>query len=109
MREGHGMTPIEWLHDIDFLGPRTLLGHAIIVGGSSWANFPAADVRLLADTDTSVAHAVWEFARRGIAMESFGKYLRSGVDMTLGTASDATPMASLPSYIPPFTNDEPLH
>jgi cytosine/adenosine deaminase-related metal-dependent hydrolase len=32
-----------------------------------------------------VAHAVWVFARRGIAMESFGKYLRAGVNMALGT------------------------
>jgi 5-methylthioadenosine/S-adenosylhomocysteine deaminase len=85
MTRRHGMTPIEWLHEIGFLGPRTLLGHAIIVGGSSWANYPAEDIRLLADTDTSVAHAVWVFARRGIAMESFGTYLRAGVNMALGT------------------------
>jgi 5-methylthioadenosine/S-adenosylhomocysteine deaminase len=85
MTRRHGMTPIEWLHAIGFLGPRTILGHAIIVGGSSWANYPADDIRLLADTGTSVAHAVWVFARRGIAMESFGKYLRAGVNMALGT------------------------
>jgi 5-methylthioadenosine/S-adenosylhomocysteine deaminase len=85
MTRRHGLTPIEWLRDIGFLGPRTLLGHAIIVGGSSWANYPADDLRILADTGTSVAHAVWVFARRGIAMESFGKYLRAGVNMTLGT------------------------
>jgi 5-methylthioadenosine/S-adenosylhomocysteine deaminase len=85
MTRRHGMTPIEWLHDIGFLGPRTLLGHAIIIGGSSWANYPADDIRLLADTGSSVAHAVWVFARRGIAMESFGKYLRAGVNMALGT------------------------
>jgi 5-methylthioadenosine/S-adenosylhomocysteine deaminase len=85
MTRRHGMTPIEWLREIGFLGPRTLLGHAIIVGGSSWANYPADDIRLLADTGTSVAHAVWVFARRGIAMESFGKYVRAGVNMALGT------------------------
>ena len=85
MTRRHGLTPIEWLRDIGFLGPRTLLGHAIIIGGSSWANYPADDVRILADTGTSVAHAAWVFARRGIAMESFGKYLRAGVNMALGT------------------------
>ena len=85
MTRRHGLTPIEWLHEIGFLGPRTVLGHAIIIGGSSWANYPANDIRLLADTGTSVAHAVWVFARRGIAMESFGKYLRAGVNMALGT------------------------
>jgi 5-methylthioadenosine/S-adenosylhomocysteine deaminase len=85
MTRRHGMTPIEWLQDVGFLGPRTLLGHAIIVGGSSWANYAADDIRILADTGTSVAHAVWVFARRGIAMESFGKYSRAGVNMALGT------------------------
>jgi 5-methylthioadenosine/S-adenosylhomocysteine deaminase len=85
MTRRHGLTPIEWLRDIGFLGPRTLLGHAIIIGGSSWANYPADDIRILADTGTSVAHAAWVFARRGIAMESFGKYLRAGVNMALGT------------------------
>jgi cytosine/adenosine deaminase-related metal-dependent hydrolase len=85
MTRRHGMTPIEWLRDLDFLGPRTILGHAIIIGGSTWANYAADDIRLLADTGTSVAHAVWVFARRGIALESFGKYLRAGVNMALGT------------------------
>ncbi|MBI3977946.1 MAG: amidohydrolase family protein [Chloroflexi bacterium] len=85
MTRRHGLTPIEWLNEIGFLGPRTILGHAIIVGGSSWANYAADDVRILADTGTSVAHAVWVFARRGIAMESFGKYLRAGVNVALGT------------------------
>jgi 5-methylthioadenosine/S-adenosylhomocysteine deaminase len=85
MTRRHGLTPIEWLRDIGFLGPRTLLGHAIIIGGSSWANYPADDIQILADTGTSVAHAVWVFARRGIAMESFGKYVRAGVNMALGT------------------------
>jgi cytosine/adenosine deaminase-related metal-dependent hydrolase len=85
MTRRHGLTPIEWLREIGFLGPRTLLGHAIIIGGSSWANYPAEDIRILADTGTSVAHAAWVFARRGIAMESFGKYVRAGVNMALGT------------------------
>ena len=85
MTRRHGMTPIEWLRNLDFLGPRTILGHAIIIGGSSWANYPADDLRILAATGTSVAHAVWVFARRGMAMESFGRYLRAGINMALGT------------------------
>jgi cytosine/adenosine deaminase-related metal-dependent hydrolase len=81
----HGRTPIEWLSDIGFLGPDVILGHAIIPGGSSWANYHADDVGILADTRTNVAHAVWVFARRGIAMESFARYLARGVNMTLAT------------------------
>ena len=33
----------------------------------------------------SVAHAVWVFARRGVAMESFARYRAAGVNMSLGT------------------------
>ncbi len=81
----HGRTPIEWLGDIGFLGENVLLGHAILPGGSSWTNYHADDIGLLADTGTAVAHCAWVFARRGIAMESFARYLERGVRMSLGT------------------------
>ena len=41
----HGKTPIAWLNDLGVLGDNTVLGHAIIVGGSSWTNYPAGDVK----------------------------------------------------------------
>src|SRR5215831_3174069 len=81
----HGKTPIAWLAELGFLGPRTILGHAIIVGGSSWTNHPAGDVRIMGDAGCSVAHAVWVFARRGVPMESFARYREAGVNMSLGT------------------------
>src|SRR5437773_3315937 len=81
----HGKTPIAWLGDLGVLGPNAILGHAIVTGGSSWTNYPAGDVAIMADTGCSVAHAVWVFARRGIVMESFGAYRRAGVNMSLGT------------------------
>ena len=93
MTRRHGMTPIEWLREIGFLGPDVILGHAIIVGGGSWANYQADDVGILADTATNVAHAVWVFARRGIAMESFARYLARGVNMTIAT--DTAPQSMI--------------
>jgi 5-methylthioadenosine/S-adenosylhomocysteine deaminase len=81
----HGRTPIEWLRDIGFLGPDVILGHAIIVAGGSWANYHGDDIAILAESGASVAHAAWVFARRGIAMESFPRYLARGVTMTIGT------------------------
>lgn len=85
MTRRNGCTPIEWLRDIGFLGPDVILGHAIMPGGSSWTNYHADDVGILADTGTNVAHAAWVFARRGIAMESFARYLERGVNMTIAT------------------------
>ena len=81
----HGKTPIAWMQELGVLGPNTILGHAIIVGGSSWTNYPAGDVTIMADSGCSVAHAVWVFARRGVAMESFAKYRAAGINMSLGT------------------------
>ncbi len=85
MTRRNGCTPIEWLEKIGFLGPDVILGHAIMPGGSSWTNYHADDIGILADTGTNVAHAVWVFARRGIAMESFSRYLARGVNMTIAT------------------------
>jgi len=89
----HGRTPIEWLTDIGFLGPDVILGHAIVLGGGSWANYYADDLALLAASGANVAHCVWVFARRGIAMESFARYTEAGVNMTLGT--DTCPQSML--------------
>src|SRR5687767_12222535 len=81
----HGKTPIAWLDELGVLDQHTILGHAIIIGGSSWTNYPAGDVQLMAESGCSVAHAVWVFARRGILMESFALYRTAGVNMALGT------------------------
>lgn len=92
MLRRHGTTPIGWLSDIGALGPRTILGHAIIVGGSSWANYPPGDLELMAASGCSVAHAPWVFARRGIAMESFARYQAAGINLALGTDTNPQSM-----------------
>jgi cytosine/adenosine deaminase-related metal-dependent hydrolase len=89
----HGKTPVAWMHELGVLGPNTILGHAIIIGGSSWTNYPAGDLALMGDAGCSVAHAVWVFARRGVAMESFARYRKAGVNMSLGT--DTNPQSVL--------------
>src|SRR3954447_2261500 len=93
MTRRHGKTPLEWLESIGFLGPNVILGHAIILAGGSWANYAGDDVSILAATGSNVAHCVWVFARRGIAMESFARYTAAGVNMTLGT--DTAPQSMI--------------
>jgi len=88
----NGVTPIRWLSDIGVLGPNVILGHAIIVGGSSWSNYPGGDIAVMADSGCSVAHAPWVFARRGIAMESFARYQAAGIAMSLGTDTNPQSM-----------------
>jgi 5-methylthioadenosine/S-adenosylhomocysteine deaminase len=93
MVQRHGMTPVEWLESIEFLSDWNILGHVIIVAGSSWSQYAGDDLAVLARHGASVAHCVWVFARRGIAMESFPAYMRRGVNMTLGT--DTSPQSMI--------------
>jgi cytosine/adenosine deaminase-related metal-dependent hydrolase len=85
MLQRHGTTPIAWLAGLGVLGENTILGHAIIVGGSSWTNYPAGDVGIMAESGCSVAHAPWVFMRRGMLLESFALYRQAGVNVALGT------------------------
>jgi len=89
----HGCSPVEWLHQLGFLGDNVLLGHVIMPAGSSWVNYQGDDLQLLADTGTNVAHSVWVFARRGIAMESYARYLDQGINMILG--ADTCPQSMI--------------
>jgi len=86
----HGKTPIQWAYEIGILGPDTMLGHALFLDTHSWIRWwTETDLKLIAETGSSVAHCPTPFARYGQIMENFGDYLRAGVNMGLGT--DATP------------------
>jgi cytosine/adenosine deaminase-related metal-dependent hydrolase len=95
MTRRHGRTPVEWLADIGFLGPRTVLGHAIFISGNSWVNFAGDDLGLLASSGTSVSYNAWCFIRRGLVMESFPEYVAAGVNLCLGT--DTAPQSMIES------------
>ena len=82
----HGLTPVQWASRIGILGPRMTLGHAIFVDSHSWLrHWTADDIRLLADSGTSVAHCPSPFARYGHALENFGRYRAAGINIGIGT------------------------
>jgi 5-methylthioadenosine/S-adenosylhomocysteine deaminase len=82
----HGKTPIQWAHEIGILGPNTILGHALFIDTHSWIRWwTETDLKLIAETGSSVAHCPTPFARYGQIMENFGDYLRAGINMGLGT------------------------
>jgi cytosine/adenosine deaminase-related metal-dependent hydrolase len=95
MTRRHARTPIEWLADIGFLSPKTLIGHGLFVTGSSWTNFHGDDLGLLADSGSTVVYNPWVFARNGIAMETYERYQARGVRVCLGT--DTTTQSMLHS------------
>ncbi|MBT5414065.1 MAG: amidohydrolase family protein [Rhodospirillaceae bacterium] len=86
MTDRHGKTPIQWAADLGVLGPGSSLGHAIFIDEHSWVHWPThEDLGILAETGTAVAHCPTVFSRYGHQLEDFGRYLRAGVTMGLGT------------------------
>lgn len=84
----HGLTPVSMLHELGFLGPEVILGHALYTAGHSQIAFPYGDdLAKLAETGATVAHCPLVFARRGLHLESFQRYLDAGVPMAMGTDS----------------------
>lgn len=83
----HGVSPIRWLYDLGVLGPKTIIGHGIFLDdhpSTQWGS-QSEDLALLAETGTTVAHCPTVFWRRGMALQDFGRYLRAGVNMGIGT------------------------
>jgi cytosine/adenosine deaminase-related metal-dependent hydrolase len=94
MLRRHGRTPIGFLADVGLLDRNLIIGHGLFTSGHSWLAYPDdGDLRLLAESGATVAHCPWVFGRRGIAMESFARYLAAGVHMSLGT--DTFPQSML--------------
>jgi 5-methylthioadenosine/S-adenosylhomocysteine deaminase len=90
MVKRHGVTPIRHALDIGILGPTSIIGHAILPDTHSWIHWwTKEDIKLLAYAGCSVAHCPTPFARYGILMESFGAYVRAGINVGIGT--DTTP------------------
>jgi cytosine/adenosine deaminase-related metal-dependent hydrolase len=84
--EQHGKTPIELLHSIGFLKPRTGLGHCVFHNRHSWSHYPYGDdLGRLADSGTTVVHAPYKYAKMGITFESFARYRERGINIAIGT------------------------
>ena len=82
----HGKSSIEYLNDIGFLDHKTLIPHTIYSSGySKIRDLSDSDQQILVNTGTSVIHCPLVYARSGIALESFGRYVRLGVNLCLGT------------------------
>lgn len=82
----HDCTPIEYMHRLGFLGPRTIIGHAVFTDEHPWLVWPRkADLRLMAESGTSVAHCPTVFARDASMMHHLGAYMDAGVNIAIGT------------------------
>jgi 5-methylthioadenosine/S-adenosylhomocysteine deaminase len=74
------------LSEIGFLRHDVLLGHCVFHTRHSWAHYPYVDdLKLLADSGASVAHAPYKYAKMGIMLESLERYRQLGINVALGT------------------------
>lgn len=90
----HALTPIAYLQRLGFLGSGTVIGHAVFTDEHPWLHWPTrTDLRALASTGTTVAHAPTVFARDGTLLHDLGRYARAGVRFGIGT--DTHPHAML--------------
>jgi len=84
--EKHGVTPIQYLKDLGFLGPKTGIPHANFIAGYSETEAGEGDdIKILNETDTTVIHCPVIMGRRGSGLESFAKYKRAEVNIAIGT------------------------
>lgn len=82
----YGRTPVELLADAELLGPRTVLGHCIMVSGHPQAHYPDGhDLDLMAAAQASVAHCPVSLGRRGMHLHHLSGYLARGINVGLGT------------------------
>jgi 5-methylthioadenosine/S-adenosylhomocysteine deaminase len=82
----HGKTPIQWMADIGVMGDRTIIGHGIFLDHHPWVHWSTRkDLDVLANAGATVAHCPTVFMRRGIALQTFGGYIRHGINMGIGT------------------------
>lgn len=79
-------TPVELLDDAGLLGPRTTLGHCIMVSGHPQAHYPdGRDLDLIAAAKANVAHCPVSLGRRGMHLHHLSGYLARGINVGLGT------------------------
>lgn len=82
----HGKTPVELLLSLGVLSPRSIIGHGIFLDSHTSSHWPATgDMETLVESGTTVAHCPVVFHRRGIALQTFGRYVAQGVNMGIGT------------------------
>jgi cytosine/adenosine deaminase-related metal-dependent hydrolase len=84
----YGRTPVEFMHDTGLLGPNLIIGHLWGIAGHPLLAYPAVgggDLALLAETGTTVSHDPVVFVKRGNRMHSHSKYLKAGVNVSIGT------------------------
>ena len=93
----HGKTPIEWLESIGVLGPDLVIAHGIFLSDHPQIHYPHAnDFERLRDSGAAVAHCPTVFARRGMALNTIGRYMDAGITVGIAVRESRDPALRVP-------------
>ncbi len=83
----HQKTPIQYLHDLGFLGPRVSIPHMIYIDSYKKTGLgkQTRDLEIIRETQTTAIHCPFVIAMHSEFMETFSRYKRAGVQLALGT------------------------
>jgi len=73
------------LIDLDLLGPRLLIPHAIVLDTDKRPDQSESELEILARSGSPVIHCPLIFARVGQALNSFKRYQAAGINFALGS------------------------
>lgn len=107
--ENYGLSTIQYLDSLNFLDEKTFIPHGFVTSGYSKIEDQSdKDLDILRDRGTSVIHCPLVYARKGKALESFGRFVRKGINMTMGTdtfPADMIKNMELGSYLGKLLDD----
>jgi 5-methylthioadenosine/S-adenosylhomocysteine deaminase len=84
--ERYGTTPVRYLEGLGVLGRNVILTHALHIAGNGPYDDPQGeDLRILAQSGTTVCHCPAVYLRHGRTLRSFERYRRAGINLGLGT------------------------
>ncbi|MDP6458696.1 MAG: chlorohydrolase family protein [Candidatus Bathyarchaeota archaeon] len=92
----YGRTPIRFLYDIGFLGPKTIITHALYTSMNPVSPAPNTvigdprDITMMAESGATLGHTPMIWARIGLMLHTYAKYRNAGINIGIGT--DAFPM-----------------
>ncbi len=86
IRDRYGKTTVEYLFDTGLLGPDLIIGHGMFLSEDGRVDHCIpADLALLRESGSSIAHCPYVKARQGTIMQSWERYRGQGINVCLGT------------------------
>jgi cytosine/adenosine deaminase-related metal-dependent hydrolase len=80
------LSPVQYLDKLGLLDKKTIIPHALFTSGfSNLQDQTDKDLEILAERQVAIAHCPLVYPRFSASLESFGRFLRKGVSMCMGT------------------------